>query len=206
MPLPSCYSAVCPLALWMNLGNKEICKFITDFKELVYLFPCSLSLLSFDDVIYSIHCFIMSRLSCNQTTAYFCLVISMYVKHYSFVYSPHGCFSNWNVQALYLSLYRNFSNVLMERLPDASRAGTLQDLKSTHADAMAVDLEEPSAMELDNEDGRPKKRFPSPPTSQIASLSACNVMEYVEDVIFTLFYSLNDAVSQMVGAQAMFTT
>lgn len=59
MPLPSCYSAVCPLALWMNLGNKEICKFITDFKELVYLFPCSLSLLSFDDVIYSIHCFIM---------------------------------------------------------------------------------------------------------------------------------------------------
>lgn len=130
----------------------------------------------------------------------------MYVKHYSFVYSSHGCFSNWNVQALYLSLYRNFSNVLMERLPDASRAGTLQDLKSTHADAMAVDLEEPSAMELDNEDGRPKKRFPSPPTSQIASLSACNVMEYVEDVIFTLFYSLNDAVSQMVGAQAMSTT
>ncbi|KAH9741532.1 nuclear cap-binding protein subunit 1 [Citrus sinensis] len=60
-------------------------------------------------------------------------------------------------EALYLSLYRNFSNVLMERLPDASRAGTLQDLKSTHADAMAVDLEEPSAMELDNEDGRPKK-------------------------------------------------
>lgn len=94
----------------------------------------------------------------------------------------------------------------MERLPDASRAGTLQDLKSTHADAMAVDLEEPSAMELDNENGRPKKRFPSPPTSQIASLSACNVMEYVEDVIFTLFYSLNDAVSQMVGAQATSTT
>ncbi|KAH9790037.1 nuclear cap-binding protein subunit 1 [Citrus sinensis] len=60
-------------------------------------------------------------------------------------------------EALYLSLYRNFSNVLMERLPDASRAGTLQDLKSTHADAMAVDLEEPSAMELDNENGRPKK-------------------------------------------------
>lgn len=58
----------------------------------------------------------------------------------------------------------------MERLPDASRAVTLQDLKPIHADTMAVDLEEPSAMELDNENGRPKQRFASPLTSHIASL------------------------------------
>ncbi|GAV75425.1 MIF4G domain-containing protein/MIF4G_like domain-containing protein/MIF4G_like_2 domain-containing protein [Cephalotus follicularis] len=57
--------------------------------------------------------------------------------------------------ALFLSLYKNFTNVLMERLPDASRAGTLWALKSIHANAMVVDLEE-SVMEVDNENGKPK--------------------------------------------------
>ncbi|XP_022728995.1 nuclear cap-binding protein subunit 1 isoform X4 [Durio zibethinus] len=61
----------------------------------------------------------------------------------------------WEV--LFLSLYNNFSNVLMERLPDASRAGTLQELKTNHGDSMALDLEESSAMEVDDENGRPKK-------------------------------------------------
>ncbi|RVX20118.1 Nuclear cap-binding protein subunit 1 [Vitis vinifera] len=46
--------------------------------------------------------------------------------------------------ALFLSLYKNFSNVLMERLPDTSQAGTLRGLKTIQADEMAVDLEESS--------------------------------------------------------------
>ncbi|XP_040991745.1 nuclear cap-binding protein subunit 1 [Juglans microcarpa x Juglans regia] len=60
-------------------------------------------------------------------------------------------------EALFLALYKNFSNVLMERLPDASRAGTLSELKSVHADSMSVDLEESSAMEVDNENERQQK-------------------------------------------------
>lgn len=46
----------------------------------------------------------------------------------------------------------------MERLPDASRDGTLQSLKSVNGDSMAVDIEEPSTMEVDDENERPKKR------------------------------------------------
>ena len=53
----------------------------------------------------------------------------------------------------------------MERLPDASRAGSLQALKSIHGDSIAVDLEKSSAMEVDDENGRPKKR------SQLPNLS-----------------------------------
>lgn len=60
-------------------------------------------------------------------------------------------------EVLFLTLYKNFSNVLMERLPDASRAGTLQALKAIHDDTMAVVLEESSAMEVDDENGKPKK-------------------------------------------------
>ncbi|TYJ02749.1 hypothetical protein E1A91_A13G250700v1 [Gossypium mustelinum] len=60
-------------------------------------------------------------------------------------------------EVLFLSLYKNFSNVLMERLPDASRDGTLQSLKSVNGDSMAVDIEEPSTMEVDDENERPKK-------------------------------------------------
>ncbi|KAK4607352.1 hypothetical protein RGQ29_001259 [Quercus rubra] len=61
-------------------------------------------------------------------------------------------------KALFLSLYKNFSIVLTERLPDPSRAGTLRELKSTHADSMAVDLEESAAMEVDNENSRQKSQ------------------------------------------------
>lgn len=63
------------------------------------------------------------------------------------------------MQALFLSLYKNFLNVLTERLPSASKCVTLQGLKSIHADSMAVDVEESSAMEVDDENGRPKKRY-----------------------------------------------
>ncbi|XWS52573.1 hypothetical protein CRYUN_Cryun11dG0082400 [Craigia yunnanensis] len=60
-------------------------------------------------------------------------------------------------EVLFLALYTNFSNILMERLPDASRAGTLQALKSIHGDSTAAVLEESSAMEVDDENGKPKK-------------------------------------------------
>ncbi|KAJ6309993.1 hypothetical protein OIU76_014855 [Salix suchowensis] len=60
-------------------------------------------------------------------------------------------------EALFLSLYKNFSNVLMERLPDPSRARTLRELKSIQADEMTVDLDESSVMEVDNESRRPNK-------------------------------------------------
>ncbi|KAG8653038.1 hypothetical protein MANES_06G161000v8 [Manihot esculenta] len=60
-------------------------------------------------------------------------------------------------EALFLSLYKNFSNVLMERLPEASKAQTLQALKSIQADEMVVDLDESSEMEVDNEKERSKK-------------------------------------------------
>ncbi|CAK9165649.1 unnamed protein product [Ilex paraguariensis] len=56
-------------------------------------------------------------------------------------------------EALFLSLYKSFSNVLMERLHDACRDGTMR--RYGQADEMAVDLENSSAMELDPENGRP---------------------------------------------------
>jgi nuclear cap-binding protein subunit 1 len=51
----------------------------------------------------------------------------------------------------------------MERLPEASIAGTLRELKSIQVDSMAVDLEESSTMEVDNENERQQKRFSPPP-------------------------------------------
>lgn len=72
------------------------------------------------------------------------------------------------IEALFLSLYKNFSSLLMERLPDASRVKTLQELKSISADSMAVDLEEASTMEVDDENGRPK-------TSQLNGEKKSNV-------------------------------
>ena len=50
----------------------------------------------------------------------------------------------------------------MERLPEASKVRTIQDLKSIASDSMAVDLEEPATMEVDEENGVQKKRFPDP--------------------------------------------
>lgn len=73
------------------------------------------------------------------------------------LYSLGICCSH--VQALFLSLYKSFSNVLMERLPEASAAPTLNELKSMHVDEMSVDPEEKSAMDLDNEDETNQNRF-----------------------------------------------
>ncbi|RXH83915.1 hypothetical protein DVH24_013160 [Malus domestica] len=60
-------------------------------------------------------------------------------------------------EALFFSLYKNFLNALTERLPEASKCVTLQGLKGIHADSMAVDHEESSAMDVDNENRIPKK-------------------------------------------------
>lgn len=73
-------------------------------------------------------------------------------------------------EALFLSLYKNFSNVLMERLPEASIAGTLRELKSIQADSMAVDLEESSTMEVDNENERQQKSQPNGGTSNVYNI------------------------------------
>lgn len=63
------------------------------------------------------------------------------------------------LQALFLTLYKKFSNVLMDRLPDPSKCGKLRDLKSIRAtEEMAAEPEESSAMEMDNEDEKAKKR------------------------------------------------
>ncbi|KAL3503754.1 hypothetical protein ACH5RR_038203 [Cinchona calisaya] len=58
-------------------------------------------------------------------------------------------------EALFLSLYKSFSNVLAEPLREAFKDGNLQP--ADRADEMAIDLEGSSAMELDKENGRPKK-------------------------------------------------
>ncbi|KAL7186925.1 hypothetical protein ACSBR2_028607 [Camellia fascicularis] len=58
-------------------------------------------------------------------------------------------------EALFLSLFKNFSTVMMERIHDAFRYGTMR--QSHQADEMAIDLEDSSAMELDKENGKPKK-------------------------------------------------
>ncbi|KAM1149656.1 hypothetical protein ACFX2B_029915 [Malus domestica] len=60
-------------------------------------------------------------------------------------------------EALFFSMYKSFLNVLTERLPEASKCVTLQGLKGIHADSMPIDLEESSAMDVDNENGIPKK-------------------------------------------------
>ncbi|KAI8557323.1 hypothetical protein RHMOL_Rhmol04G0001700 [Rhododendron molle] len=58
-------------------------------------------------------------------------------------------------EALFLSLFKNFSTVMTERLDDAFRDGALQH--PSQADEMAIDLEDTSAMELDKENAKPEK-------------------------------------------------
>ncbi|KAK1556319.1 hypothetical protein Q3G72_002673 [Acer saccharum] len=86
-------------------------------------------------------------------------------------------------EALFLSLYKNFSNVLMERLPDASQAGTLRGLKPIHVDEMTIDLEESSAMELDDENGKPKIQ-----TNGESSSNVYNIGEKEQWCLSTLGY------------------
>ncbi|KAK2361574.1 nuclear cap-binding protein subunit [Trifolium repens] len=59
-------------------------------------------------------------------------------------------------EALFLLLFKSFSNVLTDRLPKGSGARTLHEWKSAQVEDMAVDPEEPSTMELDNENQIPQ--------------------------------------------------
>lgn len=60
-----------------------------------------------------------------------------------------------NLQALFLFLYKSFSDILMEPLRDTE--GSLHP--SREADEMAIENEDTSTMELDNEGGIiPQKR------------------------------------------------
>ncbi|XP_004291754.1 PREDICTED: nuclear cap-binding protein subunit 1 [Fragaria vesca subsp. vesca] len=86
-------------------------------------------------------------------------------------------------EALFISLYKNFLNVFMERLPEASKVATLQGLKSSHADSMSVDLEESSAMEVDNENGKSKSQLNGAGTS-----NTYNVGENEQWCLSTLGY------------------
>lgn len=58
-------------------------------------------------------------------------------------------------QALFLSLYKNFSNVLMERLHETFGEKTLEPVGDS--EAMAVDEDETNAMEMDKENGSSKR-------------------------------------------------
>ncbi|XP_042497800.1 nuclear cap-binding protein subunit 1 isoform X1 [Macadamia integrifolia] len=60
-------------------------------------------------------------------------------------------------EALFVSLYKSFSNVLMERLHHASLDEKKGLVPSDQMETMAVDSEEPSAMEMDKENGRQEK-------------------------------------------------
>ncbi|CAK8542726.1 unnamed protein product [Lathyrus sativus] len=59
-------------------------------------------------------------------------------------------------EALFLLLFKSFSNVLADRLPKGSGARTLREWKSAQVEEMVVDLEEPSTMEVDNENQIPQ--------------------------------------------------
>ncbi|KAJ4965426.1 hypothetical protein NE237_017275 [Protea cynaroides] len=60
-------------------------------------------------------------------------------------------------EALFVSLYKSFSNVLMERLHHASLDEKKGVVWSDQIETRAVDSEEPSAMEVEQENGRPEK-------------------------------------------------
>ncbi|KAL8126639.1 hypothetical protein AgCh_013773 [Apium graveolens] len=59
------------------------------------------------------------------------------------------------IEALFLSMYKSFSYVLTGRLHEAF--GDKESHRSNHADGMTIDLEDSSAMDLDQENGGPKK-------------------------------------------------
>lgn len=57
------------------------------------------------------------------------------------------------LQALFISLYKSFVNVLTERLPPVSPEGELPDLRAGNVSSMTIDLEESATMDVDNENG-----------------------------------------------------
>lgn len=63
------------------------------------------------------------------------------------------------MQALFVSLYKRFADALTERLSHVSPDGEALGLQSGSTDAMAVDADEPSAMDAEKENGRHDKRW-----------------------------------------------
>lgn len=61
------------------------------------------------------------------------------------------------LQTLLLAMYKCFSYVLTGRLRDAFKDKEVH--RSDDTDGMAIDLEDSSAMDLDQENGGPKKRY-----------------------------------------------
>lgn len=62
-------------------------------------------------------------------------------------------------KSLFVSLYKSFANVLTERLPPVSADGAFPKLRDEEdIDSMAIDLEEPSTMEMDHDNGRKDDR------------------------------------------------
>ncbi|CAM8952918.1 unnamed protein product [Rhodiola kirilowii] len=56
-------------------------------------------------------------------------------------------------EALFTSLYESLLKVLTARLPDPSLGVTLREMKSSQPGSMAIDLEEESTMDVDDENG-----------------------------------------------------
>ncbi|KAL9253827.1 Nuclear cap-binding protein subunit 1-like protein, partial [Drosera capensis] len=54
-------------------------------------------------------------------------------------------------RVLFLSLYKNFSDVLADRLPETSGIGAFRSLQSDQTDVMAIDTDDVSTMEVDHE-------------------------------------------------------
>ncbi|GAB2234373.1 hypothetical protein Drorol1_Dr00003623 [Drosera rotundifolia] len=54
-------------------------------------------------------------------------------------------------RVLFLSLYKNFSDVLADRLPETSGVGAFRSMQSDRTDAMAIDTDGVSTMEVDQE-------------------------------------------------------
>eukprot|EP00268_Persea_americana_P003351 TRINITY_DN11016_c0_g1_i1.p1 TRINITY_DN11016_c0_g1~~TRINITY_DN11016_c0_g1_i1.p1 ORF type:complete len:909 (-),score=191.41 TRINITY_DN11016_c0_g1_i1:321-2897(-) len=61
-------------------------------------------------------------------------------------------------EALFISLYKRLADVLMERLSHVSPDGEVLGLGSGSTDAMAVDADEPSAMDAQKENGHEKSQ------------------------------------------------
>ncbi|CAD5170194.1 unnamed protein product [Musa acuminata subsp. malaccensis] len=62
-------------------------------------------------------------------------------------------------KSLFVSLYKSFANVLTERLPPVSADGAFPKLRDEEdIDSMAIDLEEPSTMEMDHDNRRKDDR------------------------------------------------
>lgn len=80
----------------------------------------------------------------------------MNVLHHAF--SIHRLTFDLVIQILFVSLYKSFTNLLMERLPPVSDNGDLPKLRPEKIDVMSVDLEEPPSMEVDHDNGQKDDR------------------------------------------------